>query len=244
MSWLRRLFVLDPGGGDPRSSNGASSFHLTWRVPPVELSSVSAVLTVVRPPVVDRLYFWALQVSFDGSGGGAGAHVGLQWLRGAGHANWGGYGADGRELSGSPAGNTHPFAWHAGRQYLLSVERGSSEGGWVGSVQSADGTGPRFERELFVPGTVSLSRPVVWSEVFARCDHPSTMVRWSSLRGVAADSDGAGSLVRASAVSVNYQAASDGGCSNTNSWVDGDGFVQVTNMARTTPQGAVLEVEA
>lgn len=232
MGWLRRLFVLDPGGGDPRSSNGASSFHLTWRVPPKPLSSASVGLTVVQPPVVDRLYFWALQVSFAGGGG---AHVGLQWLRGAGHANWGGYGADGRELSGAPPGNTHPFPWRAGRTYELSVRRGGE--GWIGSVVGEDGL--EFSRELFVPGPATLSSPMMWSEVFARCDHPSSMVRWSALSAVDED----GGVVRPTAVSVNYQPAVQGGCSNTNSWVDGDGFVQATNTARTTPQGAVLQVE-
>ena len=91
-----------------------------------------------------------------------------------------------------------------------------------------------------MPGSTALLSPMMWSEVFARCDHPSSIVRWSEMSAV----DGRGRVVRPTAMSVNYQAASQGGCSNTNSWVDGDGFVQATNTERTTPQGAVLEVES
>jgi hypothetical protein len=195
------------------------------------VSTASASLVVVRPPVVDELYFWALQVTFED---GAGAHVGLQWLPGAGAArragpaaNWGGYEAGGRELAGSPPGNTHPYPWVVGRQYSLSVVRGSV--GWMGRV--SDGAGTVFERELLVGGH-TLSSPMVWSEVFARCDHPSVMVRWSSLRV-----DG----VEVRRARAKYQAD---GCTNTDSSVDGDGFVQTTCTERRTPQGGWLEVEA
>lgn len=202
----------------------ASSFHLFWDVSS-PFSTASVDLVVVRPPAVDELYFWALQVTFED---GAGAHVGLQWLPGTGPAaNWGGYEAGGRELAGSPPGNTHPYAWVVGRPYSLSVLRGSS--GWVGRV--SDGAGLVFERELFVGGR-TLSSPMVWSEVFARCDHPSVMVRWSSLRVDGLD---------VGRVRANYQAD---GCTNTDSSVDGDGFVQTTCVGRATPQGAWLEVEA
>ena len=64
--------------GFPPSGNGASSFHLGWRLPPGagHLVSASVTLEVLTPPVVDDLYFWALQVTFPGAGA---AHLGLQW---------------------------------------------------------------------------------------------------------------------------------------------------------------------
>jgi hypothetical protein len=235
LDWLRSL--LAGGGaaendplGDPKSANGASSFHLGWDAPG-SFSSVSAVLTVVTPPSVSRLYFWALQVSFAGSGG-AGAHVGLQWLADRSHAaNWGGYGPGGGELAAAPGGgpNTQPFAWEAGVPYTLSVRRGAA--GWVGTVE---GGGRTWTRELLVPGGQALSSPVVWSEVFARCDHPSVVVRWSDF--MVDDTP----VARAS---VNYQAASDGGCPNTDSSVDGAAFVQTTAVARANAQGSVLEIQ-
>ncbi|HEV7888190.1 MAG TPA: hypothetical protein VGO92_11575 [Acidimicrobiales bacterium] len=232
LAWLRGLFSSGaPGssGGAPRSANGASSFHLFWEAPG-SFDSVSAVLTVVTPPAVHRLYFWALQVSF---GTGAGAHVGLQQLADGKHAaNWGGYGPDGSELSGTPAGNTRPFPWEADVPYTLSVRRGQT--GWVGTVAGPGGS-PVFTRELVVPGGSALSDPMVWAEVFARCDDPSVVVRWSDLRV-----DGA----PVQAVRANYQAAGDGGCANTDSSVADGAFVQTTAVLRVTPQGGRLEVQA
>ena len=57
--------------------------------------------------------------------------------------NWGGYGADGRELPGSTSplpsalgnANTRDLAWEPGRPYRLSIHRGVE--GWAASV---DGT--------------------------------------------------------------------------------------------------------
>jgi hypothetical protein len=234
LDWLRSLFgggrasEHDPLG-DPQSANGASSFHLSWDAPG-RFETVSAVLTVVEPPTVSRLYFWALQVSF---GNGAAAHLGLQWLADQSHAaNWGGYGPDGHELTGRPGANTQPFPWRVGVPYTLSVARGPS--GWTGTIE---GGGQVWTRELDVPGGQALSDPVVWSEVFARCDHPSAAVQWSDLRV-----DGA-AVTRAR---VHYQTGPDGGCPNTNSSVSHDGaaFVQRTNTARAAAQGTWLEVQA
>ena len=47
--------------GEPASSNGASSFHLIWSVPPEPLDEVSATFELLVEPSVARLYFWALQ---------------------------------------------------------------------------------------------------------------------------------------------------------------------------------------
>ena len=87
--------------GRPRSGNGASSFHLFWDVPPGPWVEAAATLVVADPPTVPKLYFWALQVSFEDRGrGGGGAHLGLQWHAqhpGNTAVNWGGYGTNGQE---------------------------------------------------------------------------------------------------------------------------------------------------
>jgi len=81
---------------------------------------------------------------------------------------------------------------------------------------------------------------MVWSEVFADCDDPSVTVRWSNLRAL----DVAGATHDVRAVRVNYQRVADGGCANTTSQLDpgASGFLQITATARTTPQGARLQL--
>lgn len=250
VGWLDRVVarVASVGqrtSGLPTSSNRASSFHLTWvwEGPEPDLVEVAATLTVVDPPTVDRLHFWALQASFlEGPGAGrrhGGGHAGLQWHPGhpGGTAvNWGGYGADGRELSGSVSdlpsatgnANTRDLRWEPDRPYRLSISRGAE--GWAASV---DGV---VIRSLHAGGD-RLGTIMVWSEVFARCDDPSSAVRWTDLAGRTRD----GSTVRPVAVRTRYQSVPDGGCSNTSSDVDGaDGVVQRTTVARTAGPGTVL----
>lgn len=250
MSWWQRLAArLPPLGqrttGLPTSSNRASSFHLAWLWdgPEPDLVEVEATLEVVDPPTVDRLYFWALQVSFvEGRSAGrrhGGGHTGLQWHPGhpGGTAvNWGGYGADGRELAGSTSplpsaldnANTRDLRWRPGRPYRLVVRRG--EAGWAAEL---DGV---VIRELHVGGD-RLASIMVWSEVFARCDDPSSAVGWSDLRGRTR----AGEVVRPTAVRTRYQTVADGGCSTTSSDLGGAGVVvQRTNVVRTTRPGEVI----
>src|SRR2546430_14437561 len=64
--------------GFPPSGNGASSFHLGWRLPPDagHLVSANVTLEVLTPPAVDHLYICALQVAFPAAGA---AHLRLQW---------------------------------------------------------------------------------------------------------------------------------------------------------------------
>lgn len=225
--------------GRPASSNGASSLHLRWVWDGGEpdLVEVAATLTVLEPTPTDDLRFWALQASFVERGRSfGGAHVGLQ--RHAGHpggtaANWGGYSAGGGELAGSESPlpsalgnpNTRDFAWTVGRPYRLTIRAGGD--GLVDDV---------VLRTLHAGGN-RLAGVVVWSEVFAPCGHAHA-VRWSDLEGMTAD----GRAVRPAAVAVNYQRWSDGGCTNTDSSPDGDGFVQRTGTRRATPQGALLPV--
>ncbi len=250
MSWVDRLVarlgrVGQRTSGPPTSSNGASSFHLGWGWdgPEPDLVEVGATLTVVDCPTVDRLHFWALQASFlEGPGGGrrhGGGHAGLQWHPGhpgATAVNWGGYAADGRELPGSVSplpsalhnANTRDLHWEPGRPHRLSIQRG--ERGWAASID-----GQRV-RELHVGGD-RLGTILVWSEVFARCDDPSSAVRWSDLSGRTRD----GSTVRPIAVQTRYQSVPEGGCSNTSSDPDGDGgIVQRTGVARTTRPGILI----
>lgn len=241
--------------GDPPSGNGASSFHLFWALPG-EFVSVRATITVTVAPVVDRLYFWALQASFVDAGrrGGA-AHLGLQWhpaYPGGTAVNWGGYDEGGPELFGTASTlpgalgnpNTRDFPWRAGRAYRLSVEPapagaqpGDGRTAWRGTVLDA-ATGERtVVRDLLARGS-QLSGPMVWSEVFARCDHPGTEVRWSDLEATTA----AGEVRRPASVQVNYQAHRDGGCANTDSSAQGGGLVQRTGTPRRHPQGSTLQV--
>ena len=248
-SWLRRLLrVPVPApriSGPPPSPNGASSFHLAWQVPG-ELSEVSATLEVLDPPVVDALYFWALQVSFVEGGRRTGAaHLGLQHnprFPGSGAVNWGGYSADGSLLDGSssplpstPADpNTRDFAWRAGVRYRLRIFR-SVERGWRATVRDLERGDEVVVRDLEGKGEL-LAAPLVWSEVFADCDAPSVAVRWSDLAAL----DQRGNEVRPSALEVNYQGHAAGGCANTSSELDPLGVVQRTSTTRRVAQGALL----
>lgn len=203
--------------------------HLWWDPQPtVEHAAVD--LEVVEPPQVDRLYFWALQVSFTDASGRqhGGAHVGLQWHPshpGNTAVNWGGYRPGGAgELGGTTSDlpsatgnpNTRDFAWRASQAYRLGVAR--TDEGWTAIV---DG---RPIRTLHAGGD-RLTGLVVWSEVFARCDDPSTTVRWSGF-------DPWPDRLRAT-----YQQHADGGCANTTAL---DGGLQRTNAERTTPHGALV----
>lgn len=236
--------------GDPGSANGASSFHLTWLLARAEpLVEVTAVLEVVVPPSVDRLYFWALQVSFlDGAESRGAAHVGLQWNRNhpRGRAvNWGGYAAGGGLLAGSASAlpsrpddpNTRDYPWEPGRPYRLRVAPApGSPGSWLGEVTDLVSGRASVVRELHAGGD-RLGSPVVWSEVFARCDHPSSAVRWSGLEATTA----AGHTVTPRGLSVSYEAEAAGGCANTTVAADDRGVLQVTNTDRTVAQGAVVD---
>ncbi len=251
-SWLSKLIVPGTGGvagrttGPPTSSNRASSFHLSWEVPPVPLVEVAATFEVLEPPTVPMLYFWALQVSFmDGPSRRGGAHFGLQYhsdYPDAGAVNWGGYHDGGGELEGSlsdlPSAldniNTRTYAWQPGRRYRHRIFQ-SPDRGWRGSITDlATGT-ETVVRDLWVAGD-GLVSPMVWSEVFAHCDHPTVAVRWSELDATTAT----GETYRTESVHLNYQTFSDGGCANTNTSTDDVGFVQRTATERTNPTGTRL----
>lgn len=244
--WLRgdRLRTT----GRPTSSNGASSFHLTWVLGPAPpLVEVAAVLEVLVPPAVDSLYFWALQVGFAGDGDRGAAHVGLQWNAdhpGRGAVNWGGYAPGGGLLWGTESAlastphdpNTRDYPWQPRRPYRLRVSPADGLAGhWQGEVTDLVTGEATVIRHLDAGGDHLVS-PVVWSEVFARCDDPSVSVRWSQLEGRTA----AGGVVRPRGLSVNYQARAAGGCDNTTVGLDEQGVVQTTNAERSVPGGELL----
>lgn len=239
--------------GDPPSGNGASSFHLWWELPYGErLTAAEATLEVVEPPSVDRLYFWAMQVSFVKPDGG-GAHIGLQHhprFPGGTAANWGGYAAGGGLLSGSPSPlpstpddpNTRDYPWQPHRRYRLRVRRADVEApprmwAWRGDIVDVDSGDTTWVRDLYSAGEY-LRGPVVWTESFARCDHPSSAVRWTDLAVVGEQ----GQTIDVATVSVNYQRHEAGGCANTDVTVDGGGWLQRTTTERTTRTGDRLSV--
>ena len=76
---------------------------------------------------------------------------------------------------------------------------------------------------------------MVWSEVFARCDDPSVVVRWSDLSVTTAS--GAAHPDR---LAVSYQTKLDGGCDNTSVRIARGVAEQHTNVPREIPPGAVL----
>lgn len=253
---MRVIRARERISGEPGSPNGASSFHLIWSMPPVPLRSVSATLEVLEAPAARRLYFWALQVSFgsDRQLRGA-AHLGLQWNPkhpDSTAVNWGGYGPTGATrslLQGSQSplpsvrddDNTRDFAWKPGHRYRLSIGPGGEAPtglhAWRGTVTDLESGEVVVVRDLYSQGDELLA-PIVWSEVFARCEHPRVTARWSDL---VAESR-SGEEVRPRSVRVNYQARTDGGCDNTSVAVDELGLLQATHTRRQVPQGASLPV--
>lgn len=207
-----------------------------------------------------------------GGGRVGGAHFGLQYhpaYPDAGAVNWGGYADVGGELDGSTSElpsalgnvNTRTYRWEAGRRYRYRIGRapesepatetgtdsdsetgdGAPANRWRGSIVDEVTGIETVVRDLFVDAD-TLSGPMVWSEIFAHCDHPTAAVRWSGLTVHTAD----GRTVEVDTVRLNYQTNGDGGCANTNTSVDlggpTPGFVQRSNAERTNPTGARLRL--
>ena len=225
--------------GAPTSANGASSMHLWWPAS-TAAQRVSVDLEVLDAGATSDLRFWALQVAFVDDRGTVvgGAHLGLQRHRHApdGAANWGGYGPGGahhlesrsklRGVAGSP--NTYHYGWRPGEAHRLVIE-GTGDGWWTASIVKV-ATGERTEIGRLHGGGSMLARPVVWSEVFARCEVEAA-ARWSAFEPAPAH------------VVATYQSHADGGCTNTDVAVDdaGGAIVQRAGTAtRTTPHGALV----
>jgi hypothetical protein len=254
VGWLRRILALF-FGAPPRSTARPtqSSFHLVWQVDP-EPAIVAAEVTLVvdADPVVDDLYFWALQASFsDAARSFGGGHTGLQWnarFPGFRAVNWGGYhdqrfggavldGTDSPLPSARNDRNTRDYDWRPGAPYRFRIERGSRAGFWAAEVTEVATGQRRIIRELECRGD-RLTGLVMWSEVFAACDAPSVSVRWSEL--VIERGDGRREPV--DTVETRYQAVTAGGCSNTDSSVQGAAFVQTTNTERISSAGTRLKI--
>ncbi len=205
----------------------------------------AVTLEVTQPPVVDHLYFWALQVGFPGAGA---AHLGLQWNRafpGFGAANWGGYAVDGSLLGGvesrlpSTPGdpNTRDYPWKPRRAYRLRVHR-AGDGLWRGEVTDLSSGTATTVRDL-IAGSPFLTDLMVWSEVFARCDDPSVTAGWSDFEAV----DERGQRLEPVALVTNYQSHAAGGCANTTSVLDDRGrALQITRTPRVTETDTVLQL--
>lgn len=203
-------------------------------------------LKVVDPPKVRELYFWALQASFAGDNGvTGGAHLGLQWhpsYPGSTAVNWGGYDESGQELTGADSAlpsvlgnaNTRNFSWVEGAEYRLRIFS-EQPGLWAGEVTDTANGAATVVRTLSGGGSY-LTLPMVWSEVFAKCDAPGTMVVWSAPGGRTIS----GEEWRPDGYTTTYQRERDGGCSNTDSRTLGEGVGQLTTVARTNPHGTEL----
>lgn len=253
--WVRNL--MSPGvrervSGTPASANGASSFHLWWDVPFGErLTAANVTLEVRRRPDLDRLVFFALQVAFIKPGGG-GAHLGLQHHPAyPSHAavNWGGYDPAGDLLEGSDSTlpsaqndrNTRDYAWKTANPYQLTIERvtDTEEDAhrWRGTVTDLVSGELAVVRELFSPGRY-LRAPVMWIESFAPCDAPRFEASWSNATVVTEKSE----VKAVRRMRADYQPHAAGGCTNTNSFVEGVSFVQRTGQLRTTKAGTTLSI--
>ena len=233
--------------------------HLHWELPSGRFEAVVVDLEVVSepsvpeiptaPPVSD-LYFWAVQANFhDSAGETGGAHLGLQWNRrhAAGTAvNWGGYHRGGSILTGTDSPlpstpndpNTRDYGWHGGTVYRLEIARTPDRPGWWRGTVTDTGTGTSTVVRDLNGGGDHIRFVSMWSEVFARCDHPAVTVRWSRLRL----RDSAGIEISPEAVTVNYQSHSAGGCANTTARAEGAVYTQTSNTDRVVPQGTRLTV--
>ena len=237
--------------GLPPSPNGASSFHVWWDVPDVPLASVSVILEVLKPPEVSRLAFFALQASFWSPGHHhGGAHTGIQWNPRHPRnlaVNWGGYDDGGAILAGTESSlastpldpNTRDFAWMPGARYRLTIGPRSpgdgSPGRWPARIEGLDTGEDVVVRHLLCDGD-HLRSPVVWSELFTRCDDPPIEVRWSDPSALGLD----GEPVPVNRGRVTYQAYDAGGCTNTTVETDRVGIVQRSGCERMTAHDTFL----
>lgn len=229
------------------SANKASSFHLWWDLPSGStMVEARATVEVRILPSVNRLYFWALQVSFEDRGRHLGAgHIGLQWHPAApgGAVNWGGYHPGGGELPGTESVlppvdsvNTRRWPWKTRVPYQLRVWS-PTEGAWRAEVTDTVTGTITVIRDLLVPAS-ELTHQVVWAEAFARCDDPPTEARWTDLSVV--DSGGIDHPV--TAVTVTYQPESAGGCSNTEASVEGASIAQRTGLSKPRSRRAAIKL--
>ena len=254
-NWMKQFWSRERpqrATGLPQSGNGASSLHLWWDLPVGDrYTAASVTLEIVKRPDVERLVFFALQVAFINPGGG-GAHLGLQHnprFPGMSAANWGGYDPHGGLLEGTESPlpstpndvNTRDFPWREGVAYQLVITRGEERAdgwrAWEGTITDLRSGEETLVRRLWSAGEY-LRAPVVWTENFAPCDAPSFQVRWSN----AAVATNDGEIVPVTTMRTDYQAYAAGGCTNTDTVIEGSAFVQTTSTQRTTKPGTTLTI--
>jgi hypothetical protein len=229
---------------------GVTAFHLWWQgLAGERLVEVAATLEILEEPQVRHTYFWALQATFaDARRSHGAAHLGPQWyprFADSRAMNWGGYASPPNQavLAGTPPAlpgfdddpNTRGYPWRAGVRYRLRIRRGGH--GWAGEVTDTSTGETVVLRELLAGGD-HLRDVVVWAEVFAPCESPPTVVRWSDFAARTAD----GRTVRPDRVSLSLPA--EGNCPNTDVVVDAVGIRQLTGAVRRCRAGDVLAVPA
>jgi hypothetical protein len=236
--------------GSPTSANGASSFHLFWQIDPIPLAEVRATISISQAPTTPHLYFWALQAGFADVAGrqlGAG-HFGLQHhpdYPDNGAVNWGGYFERGGELPGSVSTlgsaignpNTSNYRWRHQRRYQYRIYR-SPERGWRGAITDLGSGQQMVARDLWISAD-HLTHPMVWSEIFAPCDAPATVIAWTDLHGM----DHQGNRIDPYAATVNYQALGNGGCSNTDIELVNGALLQRTTTTRRTKDRTNIKLD-
>jgi hypothetical protein len=254
--WVRNLFSPRVGervAGTPTSASGASSFFLWWNLPYGErLTEISVTLEVATRPEIDRLVTFALQAAFLKPGGGS-CHLGLQHhprFPDRGAVNWDGYTAKGEYLESDepklPSAidelATRDYAWQKNQPYRLTIERDDEmpDGRfpWIGSITNLR-TGERDEIRHLVNESPYLRGPVMYIESYGPCDGPRFEARWSNATAVSR----AGGVRIVNSMRVDYQPHAAGGCTNTNSRVEGTEFVQRAGQMRVTKAGSTLRLD-
>ncbi|MFV1971993.1 MAG: hypothetical protein ACC683_13450 [Acidimicrobiia bacterium] len=254
--WVKNLLSPRVGervAGTPTSASGSSSFFLWWDLPYGErLVEVSVTLEVARRPEIDRLVSFAIQGALVKPGGGS-CHLGLQHhprFPDRSAVNWDGYTAKGQPLDSTiptlPSATddvaTRNFPWQQGVPYQFTIERGEEHSDgmfpWAGSITNLQ-TGKReLIRELTSPSP-HVRAPVLYVESHAPCDGPGFEARWSNATAVSI-----GGGVRAvRSMRVDYQPHAAGGCTNTNSSVEGTRFVQRAGQMRATKPGTTIRLD-
>jgi hypothetical protein len=123
----------------------------------------------------------------------------------------------------------------------LSVTSGEVRGdgwtAWEGTITDLRSGEETLVRRLWSAGEF-LRAPVAWTENFAPCDAPSFQVRWSDAAVATED----GKILPVATMRTDYQTYAAGGCTNTDTVVDGSAFVQTTSIGRTTRPGSALTI--